>query len=505
MSGSIQAIVMPKLGLSMTEGTVSQWHVSTGSKVSPGDVIADIETSKITNELEVHTEGVIRGDLAEEGVEFPVGTLLGVIADESVSEADIVSFVKNFVPPEGDEVEAIVSSDASVNPQITDSVTQSAVSDKETTEVFDIPDAFKGKGSNTKAYATHLAKKLADKYEIDLTKIEGTGRRGRISKDDIKTAIEGAGGSLTLKVNGAVSNKGEVKATHLARKLADETGIDLASITPTGSRGRINKKDVEKKLASRPHSVTQPTSTTVATSSETTPIRFPEPRGKCEDIPLTKMRKVIGKRLKESKQNAPHFRLHADVNVDNLLRMRNVINAQLSDGKISLNDLLIKVVAGALSQTPEMNIQFDGQTIRRFEEVDIAVAVALEEGLVTPVIRSAHQKRLEIISKEMNDLALRAKEGALQPDEIEGGTFTLSNLGMFGISAFDAIINPPQVAILAVGTAEKRYLPSEEGPEAVSIMTATLSCDHRVIDGATGARFMKTLRELIEQPIKLLV
>lgn len=440
MAGNMQAIVMPKLGLSMTEGMVAEWRVKSGDRVAPGDVIADIETSKITNELQVHSAGVIRGDPAEEGIDLPVGSLLCVLADETATEQEVAGFIAAFKPLDAESMEV-----------------------------------------------------TGDEADGDIQRPQ-QGQDEAGAADGSKQAHAGAPtGPASLRGGEADA---QAPATRIARKLAERFGISLAEITPTGARGRVTKEDVEKAIAARSPAAAQPAAQSTATSSS----------GEAyNEISLTPMRQAIAKRLTESKQSAPHFRLTVEANVERMLSLRSDLARSMEDGKISINDLLIKASAAALIKSPAVNIQFDGKTIRRYARAHVAVAVALEEGLLTPIIRNADQKSIMEISVEMKKLTQRARSGTLRPDEFEGGTFTLSNLGMFGIKAFDAIINPPQAAILAVGAAKKRRLPTEGGVLTATMMTATLSCDHRVIDGATGARFMQTFKDLVEHPYQLLI
>ena len=490
MSAGIESIVMPKLGLSMTEGAVAQWRVKAGATVSPGDIVADIETSKITNELEAGAAGVVKKLLAEAGVELPVGALLGVIADESVSDADIERFVAAFKPEDADSM--MVTGDASLDEQ--PAAAEPRASDPEKRGVgVAVPEGLKGDGDDSATPATHLARRLARRLSIDLSKVTGTGRRGRVSKKDIERAVRKAGGDLSLAASREdAGENSRIPSTPIARRRAEQAGIGLASIAPTGSRGRVTRADVDNAIAT-------------AGKTGRSGMAAGSAAGGYTEVPLTSTRRVIAERLSSSKRAAPHYRLTVEANIDQMLRLRADMNRDMNGAKVSINDLLVKAVAQALIATPEVNAQFDGNVIRRFADANIAVAVALEEGLIAPVIHAANRKSVVAISKEMADLAARAKAGALSPDELQGGTFTVSNLGMFGVKAFDAIINPPQAAILAVGAGEKRRIYSGEKEIVATVMTITLSCDHRVIDGATGARFTRALKENIERPYRLLL
>lgn len=280
-----------------------------------------------------------------------------------------------------------------------------------------------------------------------------------------------------------------IKASPLARRLAEQNQLALHQIDGSGPKGRIIKRDIENALTFSPQML--------HTSSDAAPF---------VDIPLTNMRKVIAKRLTESKQNIPHFYLSVDCRMDALLKMRAEINAVKTDIKISVNDLIIKACALALKDNPQANATFHDTYVRQYSDVDIAVAVAIDGGLVTPLVRQAQNKSISQISVEMKDLASRARAGKLKPEEFQGGGFSLSNLGMYGVKNFNAIINPPQASILAVGASTKQPIIEENGQIATAtIMNCTLSVDHRVIDGALGAELLQSIKKYIENPITMFV
>lgn len=286
-------------------------------------------------------------------------------------------------------------------------------------------------------------------------------------------------------------NDERIKASPLARRLAEQNQLTLNQIEGSGPKGRIIKRDIESAITSSPSTMTALTSTSKAAFI---------------DIPMTNMRKVIAKRLTESKQNIPHFYLSVDCQMDALLKMRSEMNAMQTDVKISVNDLVIKACASALKDNPQANATFHETYVRQYSDVDIAVAVAIEGGLVTPLVRQAQNKSLSQISKEMKDLASRARAGKLKPEEFQGGGFSLSNLGMYGIKNFNAIINPPQASILAVGASVKQPIIGEDGQiKVATIMNCTLSVDHRVIDGALGAELLQSIKKYIENPVAMLV
>ncbi len=305
-------------------------------------------------------------------------------------------------------------------------------------------------------------------------------------------------------------------ASPLARRMAKQAGIDLAGIKGSGPNGRIVKADIESqgtaKPAPKPEAAAQTAappsireSAKPATAPQTPVITAPHKK-----IPNSSMRKVIAKRLLESKQNVPHFYLTSNIEIDALLKLRADLNARSpKDGpsafKLSVNDLIIKACAVALRRHPNVNSTYTEQDIILYDDVDISIAVAIPDGLITPIIRKADQLGLAAISNAMKDLGARAKSGKLKPEEFQGGGFSISNLGMFGIPAFSAIINPPQSAILAVGAGEKRAVVKNDEITIATMMTVTLSCDHRVVDGALGAEFLSTLKAIIEEPLSLML
>ena len=286
---------------------------------------------------------------------------------------------------------------------------------------------------------------------------------------------------------------GRAKASPLARAMARQAGLDLERIAGSGPHGRIVRRDIEERLRS-----SRAAAPSVAAAPEPEPAAF-------DEIEVSAMRRVIAERLQLAKSTIPHFYLGLDCNIDRLLALRAELNAHLPDGKLTLNDFVIKAAALALRAVPEANAQWAETVIRRFRAVDIAVAVAVEDGLVTPVIRRADAKSLVDLSSEMKALAARARAGGLKPEEYRGGGFTVSNLGMYGIRTVDAVINPPQAGILAIGAGERRAV-VEDGEVAVAtVMSVTLSCDHRVIDGAVGARLLTAFRDRIEDPLAMLL
>lgn len=290
-----------------------------------------------------------------------------------------------------------------------------------------------------------------------------------------------------------VAKAGErVFASPLAKRIAEQSGYDISQIPGSGPRGRVIKRDVESFTpAAAPMSVAGAVSM--------------EGDAPYEEVKLSNMRKTIAKRLTESKQTVPHFYLSADVELDNLLAARKGLNAMSDEYKISVNDFVIKACAAALMKVPAANVQFMGDTMLQFKRADISVAVAIEGGLITPVVKGADQKGLRQISDETKDLAKRAHQGKLAPEEYSGGTFSISNMGMMGVKQFDAVINPPQAAILAVGAGEQRPVVKNGELTVAMVMTVTLSCDHRAIDGAVGAEYLAAVKMFLEEPSAMLL
>ncbi len=301
----------------------------------------------------------------------------------------------------------------------------------------------------------------------------------------------------------APANKGDrIFASPLARRMAEQQGIDLATVSGTGPNGRIVKADIEAYAGGAP-----------AVAAAAAPAAAPVPSAPIAGeapydlIPVNNIRKVVARRLTESKQQVPHFYLTVDCEIDELLKVRADLNSRAKDGefKLSVNDMVVKAAAVALMQVPAANASWSDEGIKRYRQADISVAVAIDDGLITPIVRNANGKGLRAISDEMRDLATRAREGKLAPDEFQGGTFSISNLGMYGIKDFQAVINPPQGCILAVGAGEQRPIVKDGALAIATVMSCTLSVDHRVVDGAVGAEYLAALKALIEDPLGLLL
>ncbi len=442
-------ILMPALSPTMTEGNLARWLKKEGDPVRSGEVIAEIETDKATMEVEAVDEGVLGKILVPAGTEgvkvnTPIAILLG----------------------EGEDASALAAAPAAA-PAAPAPATAAA-----------------GKGNGEARPA----------------------------------AAPGPAAPAAAAAGAASTGGGRIFASPLARRMAAQAGLDLRTIAGTGPGGRIVKADIEAALAAlRPApAAPAPTAAPPPAPAVAAPAPVERPAAPApvvpptgvpfDEIPLTSMRKTIARRLAEAKQTIPHFYLSVDVQLDALLDLRAKLNARPKvDYKLSVNDFVIKAVALALRKVPDCNASFAGDRILRYRDVDVSVAVAVEGGLVTPIVRKADQKTLSVISAEMKELAAKAKAGKLQPHEFQGGGFTISNLGMYGIREFAAIVNPPQACILAVGAGEKRPVVEEDRIVVRTLMTVTLSTDHRVVDGALGAEFLQAFKALIEDPMGMLV
>ncbi|TCB66406.1 2-oxo acid dehydrogenase subunit E2 [Acinetobacter sp. ANC 4178] len=508
----IKTLEIPKWGLSMEEGTIAQWLIQEGTQFSKGQEICEIETTKIVNVLEAPFDGLLRKIIAKDGDTLVVGGVIAICADAQVSDAEVEAFAQSLggTPAVTENKAVAVVPEkvalAQVETKVQAAPTQNSVGNASKAVPqggYSIPAALQGFQQSDDIFATPHALKLAEKHNVNLSQITGSGREGRISVQDIQTVVQAAGGSwpdvrhqASTKAAKSKADDSDVLATPVARRLAKQWGINLHDCRASGSRGRVCKEDVE--------AVYQRENPVQAQHAEHA---HPPESAKFTTVVMNGMRKAIASRLQAAKRNAPHFRLTIDLNVESVQALRQQINSTVPQVKLSINDMLIKAAAAALIKVPQVNVQFDeeNQQILQFEQADISVAVAIENGLITPIIKAANRKSLAQISNDMRDLATRAKTGKLAPDEFQGGSFSISNLGMLSIQQFDAIINPPQGAILALGAAEKRAVVENDEIVVREMVTATLSCDHRVIDGALGAQFLSAFKQFVENPALILV
>ena len=426
-----EAILMPRLSDTMTEGVIASWHKNVGDAVKKGDLLADIETDKATMELESYKDGKLLYQGAQKGEKIAVNELLAIIGGDNVDVNKIVAAAKG-------------------------SVSTGATNASQTEQKNDSDQAAKAEDKST---------------------------------DQQHQSTE----------------NGRVKASPLAKKLAAEKGIDISKVPGTGDGGRVIKKDIDSFTPGTEHSERGERSrTSKAAGGEQSRTSGPAGQVSFDEVPVSQMRKVIAKRLAESKFSAPHFYLTMSIDMDKAVDSRAKLN-EISPVKISFNDLVLKACAIALKQHTKVNSSWLGDKIRFNHHVNVGVAVAVEEGLLVPVVRFADTKSLSQIAGEVKEFAQKAKDKKLQPADWEGNTFTISNLGMFGIDEFTAIINPPDACILAIGSIQQIPVVKNNAVVPGNIMKVTLSCDHRVVDGASGAAFLQTLKSLLEEPLRMLV
>lgn len=423
-----EIVLMPKLSDTMTEGVVAEWHKQVGDEVASGELLAEIETDKATMEFESFFDGVLLHIGVEKGGNAPVNAVLAIIGEK------------------GEDVDAILKEAEAAAPA--EEAKEEAAPASTPAPAAEVPTPAPAPVTPTPAHAPAPAPAAASVAE----------------------------------------SNGRVFASPLAKKMANEKGIDLNSVQGSGENGRIVKRDIDHYV---PYVGASKKRGFVGTESFT-------------DETVSQMRKTIARRLSESKFTAPHFYLTLDIDMDMAISLRKQLNS-LEGVKISFNDMVIKAVGLALREHPNVNSSWHGDFIRRNEHIHIGVAVAVDEGLLVPVVRFADGKEMQEIGAEVRDLAKKAKSKKLQPAEWEGNTFTISNLGMFGIEEFTAIVNPPDSCILAVGGIKNVPVVKDGAVVPGNVMKVTLSCDHRVVDGATGAAFLQTFKELMENPIALVV
>lgn len=440
-----EIIQMPRLSDTMQEGTIAKWHKEVGDAVKSGDILAEIETDKATMEFESFLDGVLLHKGVQEGETAPVDVILAIIGEK---DEDIQELLK----------------------------------EKEEKK----EEAPKEKGSEKKEKEEETPQEAAaEAPKAEKGEKEGSSKSGETKSEEPAAPAPSKAPSATPGDGHPSSTpEGRIKASPLARKLARDKGIDLKMVQGSGYDGRIVKRDIEQFRGGQAPAVVQ--------------------KEGYKDVEASQMRKTIAKRLAESKFSAPHFYLTLDIDMEPAMRTRASINERIAPAKISYNDLIVKASAHALKEHPQVNASWTGEAIRYYEHVHVGVAVAVEEGLLVPVVRFADGKPLTRISEEVKDYAKKAQNKELQPEDWEGNTFTISNLGMYDIEEFTAIINPPDACIMAVGSIKEQ--PVVKGGQVVPghVMRVTLSCDHRIVDGVTGSAFLQTFKQFMEDPVLFL-
>ncbi|GGB38563.1 acetyltransferase component of pyruvate dehydrogenase complex [Tistrella bauzanensis] len=466
-----QTILMPALSPTMTEGTLAKWLVNEGDTIESGQAIAEIETDKATMEVEAVEEGVLAKIMVPAGTEaVAVNTVIAVLKEEGDSDDAVAALAGGDAAAPAPAAETPAEDDVAAKGDADD---HAEVTPAPAPARGEAPAATAGSDDGDRIKASPLARRMASQAGLDLTGLAGTGPHGRIVKADIEAALADGGAPAAAEVAPAAeAAPTAAPAKAAAAPAAGGGGYSVAAISAAAS---AQTRDLVDKLG-------------MAHTAE----------------PNNGMRKTIARRLLDAKQTVPHFYLTVDCVIDRLMGVRKELNER-GGVKVSVNDFVVRASALSLRKVPAANAAWTDEAILRFHDVDVSVAVAIDGGLITPIIKKADTKGLATISSEMRDLAERARAGKLKPEEYQGGTFSVSNLGMYGIKEFSAIINPPQSAILAVGAAEQRPVVKDGALAVATVMTATLSCDHRVVDGAVGAQFLAAFKKLIEDPLSMLL
>lgn len=563
-----EVILMPRLSDTMTEGVIAAWHKKIGDKVKKGELLAEIETDKATMELESYKDGTLLHIGGDKGSKIQVDELLAILGNpgEDISgllkggtpgkgkpdmqkpvtkETDTPDKAEGDVPTGGQNTSGQASSpsldlskmeEVVLMPRLSDTMTEGVIAawhkkvgdtvkkgeiladvetDKATMELESYKNGkllYQGAKDGEKIAVNDLLCIIGEEGKVDVNAIVNAAKGGQ-SQTGQKSQTGQAGQETTQQTspakqavqasaqqtNQSTTAEGRIKASPLARKLAKEKGIDLSQVQGSGDNGRITKHDIDNFKPLQPEAAGSQPSAKPSTAQP-----FASGQEGYTDIDNSQMRKVIAKRLGESKFTAPHFYLTMEINMDNAMTARTQMN-EVSDVKISFNDMVVKAVAMALRRHPAVNSSWMGDFIRRYQHIHIGVAVAVDEGLIVPVIRFADQKTLSQIAAESKELAGKARNKKLQPNEFTGNTFTISNLGMMDIEEFTAIINPPDSAILAVGRIKEVVVKKGDGFGVTNVMKVTMSCDHRSVDGAVGASFLQTFKKYLENPVTMLV
>jgi len=561
-----EAILMPRLSDTMTEGVIAEWHKKVGDPVKKGELLAEIETDKATMELESYKDGTLLHIGTDKGGKLQVNDLLAIIGKPG---EDISAILKEKKPnaekgtktkeqkPEKSQVKeekqqtaaqpsksngqtsteapAVKSADISkmdevvLMPRLSDTMTEGVIAswqknvgdavkkgdilaeietDKATMELESYKNGtllYIGAKQGEKIAVNELLCIIGEKGKVDIDAIVAAAKGGgkaepqKETVETPKTENKPATAENEERFDSSENGDGRIKASPLAKKLAAEKGVDLRKVHGSGDGGRITKEDIDN-FKSEPGSKESEGKQEAAKYVPSGPVG----EESFDEVPVSQMRKTIAKRLVESKFTAPHFYLTMSIDMDKAVESRAKLNEK-SPVKISFNDIVLKACSVALKQHPAVNSSWRGDIIRRNHHIHIGVAVAVEEGLLVPVIRFADTKSLSQIATEVKELAQKAKDKKLQPKDWEGNTFTISNLGMFGIEEFTAIINPPDSCILAIGGISQVPVVKDGQVKIGNVMKVTMSCDHRVVDGARGSAFLQTLKDLLEEPLRMLV
>ncbi len=555
-----EVILMPRLSDTMTEGVIAAWHKKVGDPVKKGDLLAEIETDKATMELESYKDGTLLHIGADKGGKLQVNDLLAIIGQqgEDISQhltgqapagagqpdtqkADVTKEQQPTAKAEGDVPPAAAPQGGGMDiskmeevvlmPRLSDTMTEGVIAawhkkvgdpvkkgdlladietDKATMELESYKDGkllYQGAEPGQKIAVNDLLCIIGDESKVDVQAIVAASKGGAQPQAAPAQAPQGAqpqqaqpqqqATAAATSAPASSATDGRVKAAPLAKKLAAEKGIDLSQVQGSGDNGRIVKSDVDNFVPAQKAAQAQPQPATAAQPVISGQEGY-------TDINVSQMRKAIARRLGESKFSAPHFYLTMEITMDKAMEARAQMN-EVSDVKISFNDMVVKAAAMALRKHPAVNSSWMGDFVRQYQHINVGVAVAIEDGLIVPVVRFTDQKTLSQIAAETKELAGKAKAKKLQPNEFSGNTFTISNLGMMDIDEFTAIINPPDSAIMAVGRIKEIVVRKGDGFGVSNVMKVTLSCDHRSVDGAVGASFLQTFKKYLENPVTMLV
>jgi pyruvate dehydrogenase E2 component (dihydrolipoamide acetyltransferase) len=533
---------MPRLSDTMEEGVVAKWLKQVGDKIEEGDILAEIETDKATMEFESFNEGTLLYIGVQEGETSPVDVLLAIIGEEGEDISEILNGATKEETLQEDSLEetTIKTTSSSIPdgvqvismPRLSDTMEEGTVAswlknigdkieegdilaeietDKATMEFESFYEGvllYIGVGEGESAKVDSLLTIIGPEG-TDVSALVTAHKEGTISSDTIETTTETSTTETvqieeqTAEVSKSNNTGGRIFASPLAKKIAKDKGINLADVKGSGENGRIVKKDVENYTPAAAAAAVEATPT--QTTQTATPLATYTPVGEesYEEVKNSQMRKVIAKRLGESKFTAPHYYLTIELDMDSAIASRKTINA-LPETKVSFNDMIVKACAMALKKHPQVNTSWNGDTTRYNHHIHVGVAVAVDDGLLVPVLKFTDQMSLTQIGGNVRDLAGKARNKKIAPNEMEGSTFTISNLGMFGIQEFTSIINQPNSAILSVGAIEQKPVVKEGQIVVGNTMKVTLACDHRTVDGATGAQFLQTVRAYIENPVTML-